>query len=273
MKYHLCVTPERVEKTSMIMRAVAGSLNGSLIVGEPPAGLPFVVWGHLWTGAKIVPPALQRGTPFYFIDNGYYKPANGSPVGYYALTYRSFAPMLLDDPDMSRLPMPMKDWQHPSTKSNGHVLICAPGLGFGKMFGWDMPAWTAKIVQRMSSLTAREVVVRGKDSKVPLAQDIQNASVVITHSSKATIAAIFEGVPCIVEGLSSCAPVCGWDLSQVEDPPMPDRRKWWASLMCQQFTLEEMRRGYAKHWLEVAAKQGERDIQKGLPQISRLVVS
>lgn len=272
MKYHLCLTPERLLKTQMIMRALRPSLPGSVIVtGEPPEGSPFVVWGHLWTGEKIVPPAIERGTPFYFIDNGYMHPANGGAQGYYAVTYRSFAPMLLDDPDWARLRVDMKDWRDPSQNPNGRVLVCAPGRGFGKMFGWDMNSWLADIVVKLKTMTDRPIVVRDKWATTPFEQELQNTAIVVTHSSKAAIRAIHAGIPCIVEHTSACAPVAGSDLSQLEHPPMPDRTRWWASLMCQQFTLDEMRKGTATHWLEEAERQGEREKETSVPNMSRLL--
>lgn len=273
MRYHLCLTPERLLKTQMIMRALRSSLPESVIVtGEPPAGAAFVVWGHLWTGEKIVPPAIELGTPFYFIDNGYLQPANGGSQGYYAVTYRSFAPMLLDDPDWARLPVEMKDWQDPAQKPGGQVLVCAPGRGFGKMFGWDMDAWLTNVVAKLKTLTDRPIVVRDKQAITPLEQDLQNTAVVVTHSSKAAIRAIHAGIPCIVEHTCACAPVAGSDLAQLESPPMPDRTRWWASLMCQQFTLDEMRRGAAQHWLEQAARQGDREKLTSIPAMSRLLI-
>src|SRR6188474_3188361 len=48
---HLCITPERQQKTRMLMSALAGGigLSAHLVLGEPPDdGAPFVVWGQEW---------------------------------------------------------------------------------------------------------------------------------------------------------------------------------------------------------------------------------
>jgi hypothetical protein len=274
MAYHLLVTLERNAKTQRIMNYVRGSLDAHAgFTYDVPKQVSdqFVIWGHLFNGERATPAAWDAGTPFYFIDNGYMDPANGGASGYYAITYRSFSPMLLDDPDMSRLPIEFKDWQDPAQKPDGTVLLCMPGPSFGKMFRWDIPQWGRDIVERLKQVTEREIVVRDKSATHPLAEDLKRAAVVITHSSKSTVQAIREGIPCIVEPLSPCAPVAGNDLAQIETPPMPDRKKWWASLMCQQWSPDELTRGAARHWLAVAAQQGERIYKAGRPELSTLL--
>lgn len=270
--FQLCITPERYGKTRRIMEALSGSLPESrLCNGAPIVGRPFAVWGHLWLGAHIVPTAWREGIPFFFVDNGYYKPANGRVTGYYSVTYRSFSPMLLDSPDLTRLPMSMQEWRAPRDNPDGKILLCVPGLAFGKMFGWDMQSWVKEIVRAVRPYTKREIVIRDKSSSWPLSDDLRRAAVVITHSSKSAVEAVVAGVPCIVEPLNPAAPVCGTALSQIEDPPMPDRAQWWASLMCQQFSLDELRRGQALHWLSQALTQGQRDMVAGLPPYSILL--
>lgn len=268
----LCVTPERQVKTRRIMNALRGSLDGKICHGSPPKWpSPFVVWGQLWTGAAIVPRAMREGVPFRYIDNGYHLPAKGEATGYYSVTYRSLAPLLLDDPDLSRLPVKMKPWRQPSKNPAGTILIAVPGPSYGQMFGWDMDIWLKRVIAEIRRHSDREIVLRHKSSPVPLADDMARAAVMVTHSSKAAVEAVVAGLPAIVEPHCAAAPVCGTDLSLIETPPMPSRRAWWASLMCQQFTLDEMRSGAAREWLAVAERQGERDLAPGIPPMSQLV--
>lgn len=268
----LCVTPERQVKTRRIMTALRGSLDGKICHGRPPKWpAPFVVWGHLWTGAKLVPGAMEKGVPFRFVDNGYHLPARGQATGYYALTWGSLWPMLLDDPDLTRLPVKMKPWRQPSKNPAGTILVCLPGPGVGKMFGWNMGIWAEQVVAEIRKHSDREIVIRGKNAPTPLAADMERAAVMVAHSSKAAVEAVLAGLPAIVEPMSPAAPVCGTDLSLIETPPMPSRRAWWASLMCQQFTLDELRSGAAREWLAIAERQGERNIAPGIPPMSQLV--
>lgn len=273
MQYHLLATVERRAKTERIMESIRPSLDArpGITLDVAPRGEPFVIWGHLFNGLRAVPQALEDGTPFYFVDNGYFEPAKGSMVGYYALTYRSFSPQFLDDPDMSRLPTTFKEWRDPAQHPDRHVLVTVPGEAFGQMFKWDMRQWVADVEAEIRKHTDRRIVVRRKDSRTPYEQDMANAAVVVTHTSKSAVDAIREGIPVICEPLCSAGPVSGHDLSQIETPPMPDREKWWASLMCQQFTPDEFRRGAAREWLRIAAEQGERDIKTGWPAYSVLL--
>lgn len=272
---HLCVTPERREKTLRIMQALKGSVGPHrLCQGAPPVWpARFAVWGQKWTGATIVPPALREGVPFLFVDNGYLMPAKGTADGYYSLTYRSMAPQLLADPDLTRLPVVMGKWRHPAGNPDGPILIAVPGPGYGDLFGWDMDLWLRKVIAGIRRLSDRRIVLRHKSSSRPIVNDVSEAAIMVTHSSKAAVEAVILGLPAIVEPSNAAAPVCGTDLAQIENPPMPDRAVWWASLMCQQFTLEELRNGMARHWLDRAQEQGDREIRPGLPVMSRLIAA
>ncbi|MEJ6845089.1 hypothetical protein V3589_02550 [Sinorhizobium fredii] len=240
----LCVTSERRQKTLRIMMALrqGSGGHGRLIEGAPPAGEPFVVWGQRWLSEKIVPPAVIRGTDWWHVDNGFYWPANGRPVGYYAITYRGLTPVFFADADPRRLPFRMAGWR----QSRGdYVLLALPGMHYGRMLGQDMTDWCERIVPRIMAHTDRPIIIREKGCSRPLAHDLARASVVVTHSSKVAVDAVVAGVPAIVEPTNPAAPVCSTDLAEIENPKMPEREKWWSSLMAQQFTLDEMKSGLA----------------------------
>lgn len=223
------------------MRALEQGMRGRtrVVTGSPPRGAPFVVWGHRWLAERIVPRAIDDGTPWWLVDNGFFQTANGTAHGYYSIT-PGLAPVLLPDPDESRNPITFAPWREASA---GYVLAALPGEHYGKMAGYDMRDWSAKLVGRIGRHTARQIRIRSKDSPAPLARDLDGAAVMVTHSSKAAVAAVIAGVPAIVAPTNPAAPVCGTRLSEIETPPRPDRRHWWASLMSQQWTLAEMAAG------------------------------
>ncbi|TCN30339.1 hypothetical protein [Sinorhizobium americanum] len=240
----LCVTPERQLKTQRIMAALQQGSGGGgrLCQGSPPDGQPFVVWGQRWLSEKIVPPAVRQGTDWWYVDNGFYWPANGRPVGYYAITFRGLTPLFFADADPNRLPFRMAGWRQ---QRGDHVLLALPGQHYGRMLGLDMAAWSEDISFRIMAHTDRPIIIREKGCSRPLAHDLQRAFVVVTHSSKVAVDAVVAGVPAIVAPTNPAAPVCSTELSEIENPRMPERAAWWASLMAQQFTLDEMRKGLA----------------------------
>lgn len=247
-----CIEPMRVEKTERLAHALAKGCGGQAVYGAPPDDGEFIIWGHRWLAEQIVPRAYSEGRPWWLIDNGYHLPARGLETGYYSLTYRGTAPILLDRPDMSRLRVEMAPWR---VRNDGHVLLAVPGDGYGKMIGLDLSGWAAKTHGEIRKRTGRRIVRREKRSRRPLAHDLAGAAVVVTHSSKVAVDAVREGVPCIVAPTNPAAPVCGTSLDDLDNPPMPDRSKWWQSLMCQQFTIPEMRNGTAKYWMDAIAEQ------------------
>jgi hypothetical protein len=119
-----CIEPERVEKTERLMRALEKGAGGTVCMGAPLDDGEFIVWGHCWLSERIVPAAQAAGRPWWLIDNGYYMPARGQATGYYSITYRGTAPVLLDKPDLSRLRVDMVPWR---TRRDGHILLAMPG--------------------------------------------------------------------------------------------------------------------------------------------------
>lgn len=261
---YLAVTPEREEKTTMLMRALARGMGADqcrMVVGEPPDdGHPFVVWGQEWLTLRIVPQAARSGRPFWCIDNGYWQPGRGTDRGYYRLTYRGMSPVLLPKTDDLRLAaVPLKPW-----RANGrHVLLAMPGVHFGAALGIDVPAWCATIMERLRQQTDRPIRVRPRDSRLPLSQDLSGAWCVVTHSSNVAVDAAIAGIPVFVEPTSAAAPIGRADL-EIEDAVTPGRKGWLRSLASQHFTVSEMASGLAWRWMQrIAAQvdQGDRETE------------
>lgn len=255
----LCLTPNRLAKTRAIMSALKEGWPGArLIVGAPPDdGLPFVVWGQIWLAEEIIVRAYPSSRKFYQIDNGFMLPAQGRPYGYYRFMYsRPDAVAVTDEPLLIERMLVAADELKPKFKplrqDGEHVLIGMPGPEFGRAHGLDMPAWIETIVDRVKAHTARPLRVRDRMATSPLADDLRHCWAVVTHSSNIAVDAIRAGIPVFVEPTSMAWPVGNHELSQIETPYFPDevrRGRWWASLMCQQFSLNEMRRGVAYRFL------------------------
>lgn len=218
--------------------------------GLPPDDdQPIVIWGQLWQALVAIPRAIERNRPFWHLDNGWVKPGRGNhgPDSYYRMTYRGMIPAFLTDAPPSRIKAAMMPWR----ADGRHVLIAMPGREFGQAIGLDMVPWIESIVAHVRQHTDRPIVVRDRLSKTPLDADMRNCWALVTHSSNVAVDAVLMGVPVFVAPTNPAAPVGNLDLAQMETPQMPDRTRWFDSLMAQQFTVDEMRSGLAREYLQM----------------------
>lgn len=261
MVWRILVSRERQMKQGRVAQCLAkgiGTHNATVHLGHlPNDDDPFIAIGQMWEVERYVPAAVRNGRPFWLIDNGYYQKSGiyGKGIdGYYEFTYRGLTPILMKDPDYHRFPAStaLKPWNY---NPDGHVLIALPGTSFGKMFGMNMMQWSADIERRVRSFTKKRIKVRQKWGGPKLSDDLRGASVVVTHSSHVSIDALVEGIPAIVASTNPAAPVCSTNLADIDKPWMPDRTHWWASLMCQQYSLEDMKSGVAYHYMQRVMKQ------------------
>ena len=241
----LCITHERRIKTRRIMEALETGSDGKAMVWphKVPPGKPFVIWGHRWNSIIEVKKAQNFNSTWWLIDNGFNKPARGGIEGYYSITKNGIAPTMFEDPDMDRLPVEFPDW---NPNPDGHVLLTMNGIHFGEMMNFKRDRWLAKTLYALGQVTQRKVIVRNKETNVPLMEQLGDAWCVVTHSSKTAIDAIRNGIPAVVHEWNPAAAVSSCSLSEVEQPRLATKdelKKWWASLMAQQFTLDEMREG------------------------------
>ena len=92
-----------------------------------------------------------------------------------------------------------------------------------------------------------------QNMKIPFHEKHEDSSVflrncwcVVCHSSGFAVDAVLAGVPAITLHHGSFVyPICSHDLSEVENPKMPDRIPWFSRLAYCQWTLEEIKNGDA----------------------------
>ena len=256
----LCIAPERQEKTERIMRALAAGIpDAKVITGEPPDdGQPFAVWGHVFPAHKIVPAALKSGRPFWYVDNGFIQPAKGRSDGYYRLSYRGFDPVLLEGPPEPRR-LARNAVMRPWRGTGRDVVIAYPGATYGALAGLSMPEWIAGIRGRVEAVTKRPIIIRQKPPigtvGKPIESVLANAWALVTHSSNVAVDAVMLGVPVFVEPSNPAAPVGNLDLADIERPRRPERERWFASLLAQQYSLDEMRSGFAWRMMQMIRRQ------------------
>jgi hypothetical protein len=188
----------------------------------------------------------QRGRTWIYWDRGYFRRGyyltwlpKGSDGGYYrwhinrpqmgeiyAVADDRWKALRLDDQ--------IKPWN-----KNGRNIIVADTLpDYWNLFSY--PNWTADTVQVLKSLTDRPIVVRAKESKTPLYDELRNAHCLVTHGSIAAVEAVVMGCPVFVDPMCAAALVGQTDLGNIETPVYPQRQPWLNSLAYCQFNEQEL---------------------------------
>jgi hypothetical protein len=255
--WYLAIWPTRLPKQKFVLDHLSRGLpfEHEICVGPPPdPKAPFIAIGQMGLVEEIVPQAIEDGRPFWLLDNGYYKSSSFGKhmIGHFELTYKGIVPVLMQNPDYDRFPDVLEPWQD---NPRGHVVIGLPGNGFGKVIGLNMDDYIRKIVGKVKRTTDRRIIVRQKYERRSIDADLAGAYCLVTHSSNVAVDAIVRGIPAIVASTSPAAPVARTSLKQINDLVRPDRVHWWASLMCQQFTPQEMAAGVAWKYMKRVMEQ------------------
>lgn len=128
---------------------------------------------------------------------------------------------------------------HPWGKPGDLIVVAAPSKAYTAFH--EIHDWVEKTVA-LARETGRKVIVRQKDAKHSLYQDIRNAHCLITHGSVAAVEAVIMGCPVFVDKTSAAASVGKTDFD-LENPVRPDRMQWLHSLANSQYTLREILAG------------------------------
>ena len=159
----------------------------------------------------------------------------------------------------------LKPWR---TQGN-HILICLQRNGGWSMGGLAVQTWLDQTISIIRSFAKkRPIVVRlhPGDKKMPrmlrinhknvtisrnknIRQDLQNAWACITYNSSPGVASAIEGVPVFVTdpipSHSQCMDVANFDLSQIENPIMPERQSWIEKISMCHWNFDELKNGDA----------------------------
>lgn len=163
----------------------------------------------------------------------------------------------------------LKDYR----QTGNHILLCLQRNGGWSMGGFDVVDWTASTIKTLRQYTDREIVIRAhpgdKHSKnylsannlikkignlkkvrlsregIDLIGDLQNCWAVVNYNSSPTVGAAVEGYPVFVTDpeRSQCKEIANTDLSQIENPNMPDRQPWIERLAMFHWNFTEISNG------------------------------
>jgi hypothetical protein len=108
---------------------------------------------------------------------------------------------------------------------------------------WDLHAdrdWTKRTAAWLRDYTDRQIVIRDKESKVPLYDELADAHCLVTHGSIAAVESVIMGCPVFVHPDSAAALVGMTDFTKIETPIYPERQQWLHSLAHNQWHEGEL---------------------------------
>lgn len=214
-----------------------------------------ITYGILRGTGDILRQADATGHPYIYCDHSYFAQYRRDRIGkieaYYRLVsngrYAVHPRHESDGNRFTKLSLEIRPW-----RTNGRHIVVVPMSGFvGDLIGANPRHWLATTLERLSSVTNREIIIKPKDNDQDFEDVITDAWAVIAHDSMAAVDAARLGIPVFTSAENAAAPVANFDLTDIENPALPDREQWLYSLANQQFTLKEIENGSARQFLGV----------------------
>ena len=223
----------------------------------------YFYFGILRGAGDMMKRSISNGWDYYFCDHAYFKSGHDGANPWYRITKNGHVNSILSDRPSDRYDQHFKQDLLPWRKEGRHILVCPPTGAIEWFF--DTQNWLNTIVETLKQHTDREIIVRDKpmDPQVstkagvtqlvgfnkknqdrPLQQDLDDAHCVITFNSNVAITTAIQGIPVICGKECAAFPIAN-QIEQVEKLEYPDRQPWLNNLAYSQFTLDEMKSGFA----------------------------
>jgi hypothetical protein len=198
------------------------------------------------------------GRDWYYIDNSYFDVSRGSHFRVTRNRMQHNGRGHSNGNRFAALGVPIAPWQ----SAGRHLVLCPQSDEFMRLAGFR-GNWLEDTLALLhgvgkQGVVDRPIVSRGwqSDKKAlaaTLADDLRDAWALVTWSSAAAVTAVLAGVPVFV-GSPDCA---AWEMSGrglFNSPerafPSADERLLWASVLADnQWTVDEMRSGFAWNML------------------------
>lgn len=159
-------------------------------------------------------------------------------TSYYRWTVNAYQMRSIQDvPDdrWKALKIDVQPWR----KNGKHIVIALPSATY-RLSHEDMDDWLPLTCKAIAQFTDRPIIVRDKESRIPLQSDLAGAHCLVTHGSIAAVEAVICGCPVFVHPDSAASLIGQTDLSKIEEPIYPDRDPWLWSLAYSQWNELEL---------------------------------
>lgn len=231
-------------KAKNICSAFAEGCGGTVIEDGRLRDGAAMFYG-IMAGMEALWRAAHDGRDVWFCDNAYF---DSSRQKYFRVTKNRLQHSGVGASDGKRfaaLGIEVKPWRD----SGKHIVLCPQSDHFMRYVAGYGGNWTVDTIAMLGRVTNRPIKVRpwSRDKAAQAASlqtDLRDAHAVVTWSSAAAVTAIVDGVSAVCANQSAAWPVAA-TIQQIEEPPRPPREQWCAVLADHQFTLDEMRTGFA----------------------------
>jgi len=231
-----------------------GVIGMSKDTGSIPLETPAVIRGI--AKRKVIQRCKEEGRNWYYIDTGYF--GNGKTKLYHRITKNNMqytGEIYEDCPDDRFVKTGVSISHH---RPGSKILICPPSQKAMNFWNMDLEEWLQITVDDIKKYTDREIVIRQKASRhervnndtmeMALGRDVH---CMVTFNSIAAVESLIYGKPVFTMGpknTNAAEYLSNSDISKIDNPVMPtmdEVRNLLCNLAYQQFTVHEMRSGYA----------------------------
>jgi hypothetical protein len=225
-----------------------------------------VIWSMLWTGRmrpnqEVYETFRRQGKPVIVAEVGMIQRGqtwkigiNGTGIGSY-----NFDNLIANR--AASLGLGLKPW-----RSGTNIVIAMQRHDSQQWAGLpNVNAWLTDVVKQIKQHSNRPIVVRphprgvcptlpgclvdrpkinaGTYDNFDFDRVLGTAHCVLNWNSGPGPQALIAGIPAFVGPASLASAIANWDLSQIENPPRPDRSVWLEQLAHTEWTVEEIRSG------------------------------
>ncbi len=157
----------------------------------------------------------------------------------------------------------------PYRQQGNHILLCLQRNGGWSMRGFDVVDWMNQTINQIRQYSRkRPIIIRAHpgDKKIKsilkiqhknvhlsqnetLKDDLVNCWATVVYNSSPSVASLIEGIPTFITDpypqYSQTYGIANTDLSQLENPLMPDRQLWIEKLSMCHWSFDELASGEA----------------------------
>jgi len=202
-----------------------------------------IIWGLMRGAKELMAQTTAAGFDYYQIDNAYF-----GRETYFRLTKNGtqLSNLLRRDEarykdQFSKCALRLSTWKK---KRGEKILICTSSPFLYEFYNTSIDVWLDKTVPIIKKYTQRPIAIREKQLG-NIEHDLSNSWILVTHSSASALDALLYGLPVVTTEPCAASPMSTL-ISEIERPRITaNRASLFASLAWGQYTLEEMKNGFA----------------------------